>query len=373
MKITEIHVSLREIMDGFENNEENGVVGYHGQLNIRPAFQREFIYKDEQKAEVIRTIVKGFPLNTIYWSKTDNGYFELLDGQQRIMSACTFVANDYSVKSNQFPDSDSPFAFHNLTKNIQDKLLNYQFTVYICEGTDSEKLEWFKIINIAGEVLSVQEIRNAMYTGPWLSSAKMRFSKSNCVAYKKAKDYFGKSGIRQENLETSLKWISDREGCSIEEYMSKHQQDSNSDELWLYFNSVIDWANTKFPFGNDLKKGLDWGGFYNKYHETFNPDPDELRSRFEECLKDSDVTKKSGIFEYLLSGNEKTLNIRNFTDNDRRTAYARCNGTCAKCGKRFPIEEMEADHITPWSKGGHTSLDNLQMLCKECNRRKSDV
>lgn len=374
MKITEKKIALREIMDGFVNNEEEGVVGYHGKLNIRPAFQREFIYKGEQKSEVVRTILKGFPLNTIYWSVTEDGNYELLDGQQRIMSACTYISGDFSVTSKVLSDPNMPFYFHNLPKNWQDAILDYKLTVYICEGTDSEKLEWFKIINIAGEELSEQEIRNAMYTGMWLTDAKSKFSKSSSAAYRKASDYLPGSGIRQENLELALKWISKRNGCSIEDYMSQHQKDTNANELWLYFSAVIDWADSTFPFGAKLKKGLDWGGFYNKYHESFNPDPVELRERFDECMEDSDVTKKNGIFEYLLTGDEKMLSIRAFEKNDIRTAYARCKGKCARCGKEgFALEEMEADHITPWSKGGHTKLDNLQMLCKDCNRRKSAI
>jgi len=374
MEITEQKVTLRELMDGFVNNDEEGVVGFHGKLNIRPAFQREFIYKDKQKIEVIRTILKGFPLNTIYWSKTDSGDYELLDGQQRIMSACTYIDGNFSITSSVLPDPDKPFYFHNLAQNIKDRILDYELTVYVCEGTDSEKLEWFKIINIAGEELSEQEIRNAMYTGPWLTDAKSKFSKSSSAAYRKAKDYLPGSGIRQENLELALKWISKRDGCKIEDYMSSHQNETNADDLWLYFCAVIDWANAKFPFGDKEKKGLDWGGFYNRYHESFNPDPAKLRKRFDECMEDSDVTKKSGIFEYLLSGNEKTLSIREFTANDRKTAYARCKGKCARCGKTgFAIEEMHADHITPWSKGGHTTIDNLQMLCADCNRRKSAI
>ena len=361
-------------MDGFENNDENGVRGFHGKLNIRPAFQREFIYKGEQKNEVIRTILKGFPLNTIYWSVTEDGNYELLDGQQRIMSACTYVNGDFSVKSNIFPDPEMPFSFHNLSSDQQNRILDYVFTVYVCEGTDSEKLEWFKIINIAGEELKEQEIRNAMYTGTWLTDAKKDFSSTSARAHGKAKDYLKGEQDRQDYLETALKWISDRDKCTIEEYMSAHQHDTNASELWLYFSAVIDWADARFPFGSTLKKGLDWGKFYNNYHNIFNPDPVKLKQRFDECMEDSDVTKKNGIFEYLLTDDEKYLSIRAFEKNDIKTAYARCKGKCAKCGKEnLQLGEMEADHITPWSKGGHTKLDNLQMLCKDCNRRKSAI
>lgn len=290
------------------------------------------------------------------------------------MSACTFIDGDFSITSSSLPDPSKPFYYHNLAQDIKDRILDYELTVYVCEGEDSDKLEWFRIINIAGEELSEQEIRNAMYTGPWLTDAKSRFSKSSCAAYRKAKDYLPGTGIRQENLETALKWISNRDGCTIEDYMSSHQNYTNANELWLYFCAVIDWANATFPFGNEYKKGLDWGGFYNRYHESFNPDPVELRKKYDDCEKDSDVVKNNGIFEYLLSGNEKTLSLRKFSANDKRTAYARCGGRCARCGKTgFTYEEMQADHITPWSKGGHTTIDNLQMLCADCNRRKSAI
>lgn len=372
MKIIERKVKLSEIMEGFRNDEEEGVVGYGGRLNIRPAYQREFIYKGEQKAEVIRTILKGFPLNTIYWSVTEDGNYELLDGQQRIMSACTYVTGDFSIKSNSFPDPNMPFNFHNLSSDNKERILDYEFTIYLCEGSDSEKLEWFKIINIVGEKLRDQEIRNAMYTGPWLAEAKKDFSSSSARASKKAKDYLKGERDRQDHLETALKWISDRDRCTIENYMSTHQRDTNANDLWLYFSAVIDWADAKFPFGDTLKRGLPWGVFYNKYHETFNTDPKELKATFDRCMEDSDVTKKTGIYEYLLSGDEKTLSIRAFNKNDIRTAYARCEHKCAKCGKECELDEMEADHITPWSKGGHTDLSNLQMLCRDCNRRKGN-
>ncbi len=372
MKITEQKVKLSEIVDGFVDGGDEGVVGYGGRLNIRPAYQREFIYKGEQKAEVVRTILKGFPLNTIYWSVTGDGNYELLDGQQRIMSACTYVGGSYSVKSKSLPKPDAPFYFHNLPLDIRQRILDYEFTVYVCSGSQSEKLEWFEVINIAGETLTDQELRNAMYAGPWLSDAKKDFSSPSARAQKKGHGYLKGQRERQDYLETVLKWISDRDGCGIAEYMSAHQHDTNANALWLYFSSVIDWAQELFPFAGKEKKGVQWGILHNRYSDTLNPDPAELRAEYDKCMKSPEVGNKTGIFEYLMSGDPKTLSIRKFDESDKETAYAECGGKCAHCGKVFEIGEMEADHIVPWSKGGRTEYSNLQMLCKECNRRKGN-
>lgn len=212
-----------------------------------------------------------------------------------------------------------------------------------------------------------------MYTGPWLTDAKKDFSSTTARAAKKGQDYLNGKRERQKFLETVLEWISDRDDCDVEGYMSAHQHDTNANELWLYFSAVIDWADTRFPWSDKNKKGLSWGIFYNKYAKDFNPDPAELKAEYTKCMADSDVTCNSGIYEYLLTGNTKTLNIRKFSNNERMTAYAQCGGICAKCGKKCELDQMEADHITPWSKGGHTDISNLQMLCKECNRRKSNL
>ncbi len=373
MQIVERKVKLSEIMDGFRNDEDEGVVGYGGRLNIRPAYQREFIYKGEQRAEVVRTILKGFPLNTIYWSVTADGDYELLDGQQRIMSACTYISGDYSVKSKSLPNPNAPYWYQNLPADVQQRIKDYEFTVYVCSGSESEKLEWFEVINIAGETLTKQELRNAIYAGPWLTDAKKDFSSRTARAEMKGRDYLRGKRDRQEFLETALKWISDRDGCEITDYMSAHQHNTNARDLWLYFSAVIDWADEMFPFTDKDKKGLPWGIYYNRYHDSFNPDPEELREEYRKCMEDYDVTNKPGIYAYLLSGDTKTLNIRQFEDKDKKTAFARCGGKCAKCGKVFEFDQMEADHITPWSKGGHTEISNLQMLCRECNRRKSDA
>ncbi len=363
MKIQLNEIPIRQVAQGYVDSAENGVVGYSGSLNIRPPFQREFIYKDSQRDEVIRTVMKDFPLNVMYWVKSDSGDYEVLDGQQRTISICQYVAGDFSIDHR---------AFHNLTKEEQEKILNYPLMIYICEGTDREKLDWFKIINIAGEQLTAQELRNAVYTGEWLTQAKRYFSKTGCPAYGIAGKYLSGSAIRQNYLETALKWIAARDGMEIEDYMSQHQHDTNCNELWLYFQSVINWVAATFPRYRAEMKGLDWGIFFNK-HGAKAYDPNELEARIAELMEDDDISKKSGVYEYLLDGDERHLNIRSFTKSMARSAYERQNGICPKCGKHFEIDEMQADHITPWSRGGKTIPENCQMLCADCNRRKSNI
>jgi len=363
MKIELHEIPVRDVVSGYVDSEENGVVGYGGKLNIRPAFQREFIYKDKQRDEVINTIMKGFPLNVMYWVKSDNGGYELLDGQQRTISISQYVNGDFSVNH---------MGFDNLTVTEREQILNYKLMIYICEGTDKEKLDWFKIINIAGEQLTPQELRNAIYTGEWLTEAKKYFSKTGCPAHAIASDYLKGAAIRQDYLETAIRWISACDGVEIEDYMAKHQHDPNCNELWLYFQNVISWVKVIFPKYRKEMKGLEWGVYYNKYSQN-NYDPKALESRIVDLMQDDDVTKKSGIYEYLLDGAEKHLSIRAFTQSMARAAYERQKGICPICGQHFEITEMQADHITPWSKGGKTTPENCQMLCAECNRRKSNI
>lgn len=241
--------------------------------------------------------------------------------------------------------------------------------VYFCEGNDKEKLDWFRIVNIAGIKLTDQELRNTVYTGVWLTNAKSIFSKSNCAAYLLSKDYLIGSPIRQEILETALSWISNGE---IEKYMSIHQHDPNANELWMHFQNVIGWVRLTFTTYRKEMKGVDWGNLYNKYKDKMF-DTVKLEQEIQVLMMDDDVTRKSGIYPYVLTRNEKYLSIRTFTESQKRVAYERQNGICPKCGKHFELKEMEADHITPWSKGGKTVPENCQMLCQECNRRKSDI
>ena len=362
MEINLKEILIRDVVNGFKDDAENGVVGYNGKLDIRPAFQREFIYNEKERNAVIETINKNFPLNVMYWCKNGDSY-ELLDGQQRTLSICQYVNGDFSLNQRYF---------NNLTQTEKDAILNYKLMIYICEGTDKEKLDWFKIINIAGEKLTDPELRNAMYTGPWLYDAKRHFSKTGCPAYQIGEKMMNGSTIRQDYLETALKWISDKYNCQIEDYMATHQHDDDSNELWIYYQSVINWVNTLFPNYRKEMKGIDWGILYNKYKDN-SYNSDKMEEQIKELMMDDDVTKKSGIYTYLLSGEQKHLSIRAFTDNQKREAYERQNGICPNCGNHFEITEMEADHITPWHEGGKTISENCQMLCRECNRRKSGI
>ena len=362
MKIEMHEIPIREVTKDYIDNAENGVRGYSGRLNIRPAYQREFVYSNDKRDAVIDTVYKGFPLNVMYWCKDSDGNYELLDGQQRTISICSYVNGDYSVHSR---------GFYNLTKDEQEKILNYKLMIYICEGTDREKLDWFKIINIAGEKLYDQELRNAMYTGPWLYDAKKHFSKNGCAAYGIGEKYLNGTCIRQDFLETALKWISNKYNCEIEDYMSSHQQDEDSNELWMYFQSVIDWVKRLFPTYRKEMKGIEWGILYNEYKDkSFNSD--YLEQRVIKLMEDEEITKRSGIYPYLITGKEKYLSLRSFPDSIKRQVYEKQEGICPMCKEHYEIEGMEADHITPWSEGGKKTLDNCQMLCKDCNRRKSN-
>lgn len=351
-------ITIREICQNYLDNQENGVTGYNGLLNIRPKYQREFVYDEVKRNAVIDTINKGFPLNVMYWAKNDDGTFEVLDGQQRTISFCQYVNGDFSINNR---------AFHNLTQIEKDKILNYECMIYFCEGNDLEKLEWFKIINIAGEKLTEQELRNAVYTGSWLTSAKTKFSKTGCAAYSLAKDYINGNPIRQDYLETALSWINNG---NIEEYMSIHQHDPNANELWMYFLNVIEWVKNTFTTYRKEMKGINWGELYNEYgSQTF--DTIKLEHEIKKLMEDDDVTRKKGVYHYVLTKKEKYLNIRAFTESQKRITYEKQNGICPMCHKHFQFNEMEGDHITPWHLGGKTDIANCQMLCKDCNRRKS--
>ena len=354
-------ITIREVTDGYVDSAENGVIGYRGKLNIRPAFQREFIYNEKERNAVIDTVVKGFPLNVMYWCDNGEGEYELLDGQQRTISICQYVNNDFSINNR---------AFGNLTETEQKQILDYKLMIYICKGNEKEKLDWFMTINIAGEELTNQELRNAIYTGKWLTSAKRYFSKSGCPAYMIGNKLLSGTLNRQDYLQTAIEWIALKEDKSIEAYMSEHQHDSNATPMWIYFQNVINWVNAIFTNYRKEMKGINWGKLYYLYKDK-PLDPASLEQHIKALMMDDDVTNKKGIYEYLLSDDEKYLNIRVFTPAMKREAYERQNGICPVCGNHFDIEEMEGDHIDPWHDGGKTNAGNCQMLCKPCNRRKS--
>lgn len=363
MKIELHEISIAEIAKGYQDNQEAGVVGYNGKLNIRPPYQREFVYDEKKRNAVIETINKGFPLNVMYWCKNEDGTFEVLDGQQRTISFCQYATSVFTLNSK---------AFHNLTQTEKNQILQYKCMIYFCEGNDKEKLDWFETINIAGEKLTPQELRNAVYTGPWLSDAKIKFSKSNSAAYLLAKNYVNGSPIRQEFLQTAIEWITDsKDDEAIRTYMAENQHKPNANELYTFFKNVIDWVNLTFPVYRKEMKGLNWGELYKDYKDSVL-DVKELEEQIEDLMTDDEVTNKKGIYPYILTHDEKNLNIRTFSASEKRKMYEKQKGICKYCKKHFELEEMDADHIDPWSKGGKTELSNGQMLCRMCNHRKSD-
>lgn len=409
MTISLHEITLKDLFDDYANSDEEGVVGYHGRLNIRPKYQREFVYNDKEQLAVVDTVLHGFPLNTMYWvvardektqqpimSEDGKPIYELLDGQQRTISICEFLNNKFSMNFQTF------FNIMRAEPDIADQILKYKLQVYICDGAVSEKLDWFRTINIAGEKLTEQELLNAQYTGEWLTAAKRYFSKTNCTAGElmvirdhNGSDYMKGSSIRQEYLSTVLQWIADFQelkGRSSEgdTYMSEHQGDDTASELKNYYVSVMEWVGSKFKEYRKEEKGLPWGIWYNSYQrggskqQIINSDKDVIEEKIDELLADDEVTSVKGIYEYIVDGEEKHLALRQF---DRKIAMKRFeeqNHHCPYCeeskgGHTYPagtdqyaFSDMEADHIVPWSQGGKTIYDNCQMLCKWHNGHKSD-
>lgn len=358
MKTTMKDVTVRELVAGYHDDGEGGVVGYDGNLDIRPPFQREFIYNDKERTAVVNTVFNGHPLGLMCWSERDDGTYEIIDGQQRTISIAQYVAGTFS--------HDGRF-FGNLTVDQHDRFMNYKLLVYACNGSDSEKLEWFETINIAGKTLTAQELRNAVYAGPWLSDAKRYFSRNGCAAYGIAKDYIQGVVNRQEFLETAIKWASNE---PIEEYMGRHQQDEDAGVLWADFQARIDWVKRTFPEYRRSMKGANWGELYDGYaNSTVNPT--QLEKKVAELHADEDVTNPKGIYDYVLTGNERSLNIRAFPNQVKSRVYEKQGRKCARCQTTVPLTETEADHIKPWANGGKTVEDNCQILCKDCHKAVS--
>lgn len=352
-------IPVRDIFNGFIDNDEEGVFAYGGKLNIRPPYQREFIYDKKQQEKVIDSVWNGFPINVMYWVENEDGTYELLDGQQRTMSIMEFCSSNLNYNG---------LYIHNFTDDQQKKIFDYELKVYICKGSLSEKFKWFETINIAGEKLTPQEIKNALLSGSWTTDAKRYFSKRNCIAYKIANEYMSGECTRQEYLETALDWISNGH---IKDYMAVHQHNPNANELKLYFNSVIEWVKTIFPKYRKPMKGIQWGKLYNTYKDV-PLDTAKLELQISNLMEDDEITNIKGIYYYVLDGNEKHLNLRAFTEKQKRIAYEKQQGICPICGKHFEFDEMEGDHIVAWSKGGKTLQDNCQMLCRKCNNTKSN-
>ena len=381
--LTELTVD--DICRGFVYNEleGKGLFGWDGKLVIQPEYQRNYIYADGKKdVAVVDSLLKGYPLGLIYFVKVGDDRYEVLDGQQRITSFGRFVRGKFPVVDAE----GMPHYFDGLNTEEQKRILESKLTIYVCEGAETEIKEWFKTINIAGVPLVEQELLNAIYSGPFVTAAKEVFSNSGNSEMQKWKCYVAGDEQRQKILETALKWVS---GGAVQDYMGRHRFDKDCRELKTYFTSVIDWIDGVFKGVKDEMCGLEWGRLYETYRKTaYNPE--KVWRRVEELYGDEFVTDRRGIFEYVLGGEKETrlLNVRVFSDKEKKQVYARQTADAEKRGvsncplcavgheagaKRiWKIGEMDADHVTAWSKGGATDIANCQMLCKTHNRAKGN-
>ena len=378
-------ITVREICDCFVYNEYEGkgLFGLSGKLTIQPEYQRNYIYADGKKdVAVIDSLLKGYPLGLIYFVKVDEDKYEVLDGQQRITSFGRFITGKFDIKD----EDDRYYKFSGLAEDLREKILNTPLTIYICEGTESEIKQWFKTINIAGVPLNEQELSNAIHSGPFVTKAKEEFSNSKNSNIQKWSAYISGNVLRQDFLRTALEWVSKDH---IDAYMSKHRFDDNIDELKAYFNSVIDWISSVFIDVDSKMCGLKWGRLYEQYHKN-SYNPQEVSVKVRELLEDPCVTDKKGIWEYILDGcqHSELLNIRLFDEPTKKSVYmqqtrkAKEKGVsnCPLCAlghdsnktRIWTQKEMDADHVTAWSKGGATDIKNCQMLCKTHNRAKGN-
>ena len=385
MKTTLKTYTVAQICDGFVYNEleAKGLFGLSGKLTIQPEYQRNYIYADDKKdVAVIESLLKGYPLGLIYFNKVSEDVLEVLDGQQRITSIGRFVSDKFAIKDG----NGLPQNFSGMALDKQAKILKSELLVYECEGTESEIKEWFKTINIAGVPLNNQELLNAVYSGPFVTLCKHEFSNSQNANINKWSAYVSGSANRQEFLETALYWVS---GGNIGEYMSSHRNNQDITELKNYFNSVIDWVSTVFTDVEGEMRGLEWGRLYKKYHNTaYNPA--DVSAKVQKLYGDPYVKNRRGIFEFVLGGSvdTKLLNVRVFDDAIKRSVYnlqtkeatAKGRSNCPLCAighdanksKIWQQNEMDADHVAAWSKGGTTTAKNCQMLCKTHNRAKGN-
>ena len=379
--------TVEEICKGFVYNEleGKGLYGLDGALTIQPEYQRNYIYSDlGRDVGVIESVLKGYPLGLIYFNKLSDNKFEVLDGQQRITSLGRFKTNKFAVQINGVPQ-----IFNSLSKDLQDKILNTKLLVYKCSGTEDEIKQWFETINIVGVSLTPQELRNAIYSGTFVTKAKEEYSNSQNSNKNKWLAYINGDISRQEILEVALTWISKKKQQTIHDYMNLHRRDTDINEMKTYFDTVIEWANRTFFEVRKEMQGLKWNELYEKYHSTaYNLT--NLNQRVADLFDNEFVTNKKGIYEYVLGGEQDTklLNIRVFEKKDKQKAYDRQTAeakqkhisNCPMCAqldntnksKIWKLNEMDADHVTAWSKGGATDLANCQMLCCTHNRAKGN-
>lgn len=392
--------TIRDLCEGYTGNDDgfttDSIFGYNGKLNIRPAYQRNNVYNEQKRDAVIQTILDDCPLNVMYWVDKEDGTFEMLDGQQRTLAICNYLAGHFSVVSDKFPKSVPQQDFPNLQMNMTDlanKILDYELDIYICKGSASEKLKWFHIINTSGEPLNEQELRNSSYTGKWLSSAKGYFSSAHGRGVKLADENPNNSASepllpgswnRQEYLEIALNWAAIQDGITIEEYMLKHRGDEDASELWQTFSKIVEWVRGKFIAYNSALKTFNWGEIYKEYQDgVFNgniigKNASEINDEIVRLTSDDEVTASmKGIYQYIIYGDGKHLQIRQFDEKTARSVYEKQKHHCPYCVKdgnnrEYAFKEMHADHIQPWSKGGRTEESNCQMLCPKHNEEKGN-
>lgn len=383
--ILKTDLTVKEINEGFVYNEfeGKGLFGWGGKLTIQPEYQRNYIYAEQKKdVPVIESLLKGYPLGLIYFVKVAEDKYEVLDGQQRITSFGRYISSKFAIKD----ENGMEQYFDGLSEDKQKKILETPLTIYICEGKESEIKEWFETINIAGIPLNKQELLNAIHSGPFVTKAKEEFSNSQNANIAKWSAYISGSANRQDYLATALKWVSKN---NISGYMSLHRRDTNINELKTYFNSVIDWVSSVFIDVLPQMRGLEWGELYEKYH-TKSYDSNKVHEEVIRLNHDYFVKNKKGIFEYILGGckDTKLLEIRVFDEPTKKEVYqkqtraaqSKGKSNCPLCAisnnvlktKIWKLNEMEADHIQAWSKGGSTDIKNCQMLCQTHNRAKGN-
>ena len=392
--------TVRDLCEGYTGNDDgfttDSIFGYNGKLNIRPAYQRNNVYNEEKRDAVIQTILDSCPLNVMYWVDKEDGTFEMLDGQQRTLAICNYLAGHFSVISDKFPKSVPQQDFPNLQMNLTDlanQILDYELDIYVCKGTASEKLKWFHVINTSGEPLNEQELRNSSYTGKWLSSAKGYFSATRGRGVNLAdinpnnnnqEPLLNGNWNRQEYLETALFWAATQEGITIEDYMLKHRGDDDASELWQTFSKIVEWVRGKFVSYNSALKSFNWGGIYKEYHDglyngnLISKNASDINDEIIRLTSDDEVTASmKGIYQYIIYGDGKYLQIRQFDEKTSRAVYEKQKHHCLYCVKEgnnreYAFREMHADHIQPWSKGGKTEENNCQMLCASHNESKGN-
>ena len=378
-------ITVKDICAGFVYNEleGKGLFGLSGKLTIQPEYQRSYFYADGKRdVAVIESILKGYPLGLIYFNKVSDDKLEVLDGQQRITSIGRFVTNKFAIKD----ENDMEQYFGGIADDKRTKILDTKLLIYECEGTESEIKEWFRTINIAGVPLTDQELLNAVYSGPFVTLGKEEFSNTQNANIQKWSAYIKGDANRQHFLECALDWVSKG---NIGDYMCSHRKDQNISELKNYFNSVIDWVSSVFTDVESEMRGLEWGRLYEEYHKKAY-DPKNVSAEVKKLYGDTYVKHRKGIFEYILGGSvhTKLLNVRVFEDAMKKTVYstqtakAKTKGesNCPLCAigpdanksKVWKLVEMDADHVTAWSKGGVTEVKNCQMLCKTHNRAKGN-